>query len=331
MSSDKFYKSYFIVPLYNVSIDMDIINEELNGYKIVTDDFVFQNLTGKLFNPEDLYEDIKKPFAGMLSKRPLARYVLIKELKLFQGYDKEILDRNQSIRDKVVEDVSFLLTAMRLNCAGNIQINRGYALAEKEHCSFNLPLSTELNFIDNVFYIDTKIFWWNEYNLSRDTWKKIWEYKDKISKSAVALWLPISYFMSYYSVVNLTEKLIKLCTVWETTLLNDRKSELQYCLMVRGSSLLNKDLSLVFKTAYDLRSQLLHSGNVTNFSLLRKVISDNTKNDIERLFVFIKEYMEPITREILEKFIENYLETQKSLEKIAQSLDKSVFQKLAEK
>lgn len=41
--------------------------------------------------------------------------------------------------------------------------------------------------------------------------------------------------------------------------------------------------------------------------------------------------MEPITREILEKFIKNYLETQKSLEKIAQSLDKSVFQKLAEK
>ena len=96
-------------------------------------------------------------------------------------------------------------------------------------------------------------------------------------------------------------------------------------------SLLKKDLSLIFKTAYDLRSQLLHSGNVTNFSLLRKVISDSTKNDNERLFLFIKEYMEPITREILEKFIKNYLETQKSLEKIAQSLDKSVFQKLAEK
>lgn len=331
MSSDEFYKSYFIVPLYNVSVNENIINEDLNGYKIVTNDFIFQNLDGKLFNSEDLYEDIKKPCAGMLYKRPLARYVLIKELDLFQGYDKEISDRNQSIRDNIAEDFSFLLTAMRLKYTGNIQVNRVYALADKEHCSFNLPLSTELSFIDRVFYIDTKMFWWDEYELSLDMWKNIWEYKNKISESASALWLPISYFMSYYSVVNLTEKIIKLCTVWETTLLNDRKSELQYCLMVRGSSLLKKDLSLIFKTAYDLRSQLLHSGNVTNFSLLRKVISDSTKNDNERLFLFIKEYMEPITREILKKFIKNYLETPKSLEKIAQSLDKSVFQKLAEK
>jgi len=124
MSSDEFYKSYFIVPLYNVSVDKDIINEDLNGYKIVMNDFIFQNLNGKLFNPEDLYEDIKKLFAGMLYKRPLARCMLIKELDLIQGYDKEISERNQSMREN--------------------------ALAEKEHCSFNLPLSTELNFIDRI-------------------------------------------------------------------------------------------------------------------------------------------------------------------------------------
>lgn len=111
MSSDEFYKSYFIVPLYNVSVNENIINEDLNGYKIVTNDFIFQNLDGKLFNSEDLYEDIKKPCAGMLYKRPLARYVLIKELDLFQGYDKEISDRNQSIRDNIAEDFSFFINS----------------------------------------------------------------------------------------------------------------------------------------------------------------------------------------------------------------------------
>lgn len=324
MQTDKNYSAYVIVPLYNVSIDNDILNMNIGEYNIVTNDFIFQNLDDKLYNKENLYEDIQKPHLGTECKRPLAKYALFKKI----DYVGEFLNKNQQIQEQLVEDIAILLIAMRIAYKGNIQINRCYIFAERGYCSLNLNLSTSLDYIYNFIFIKNNMYFLDNYILSKNIIKFINEFKNDILMSKLALWIPISYFMSYYSTTDLIEKIIKLCTVWETTLLNDRKAELQYCLRVRGSSLLNSDLNLMFKIAYDIRSQLIHTGNINSTNLLHKLV-DKGKDDTENLFIFIKDHMEPVTRDILKKIIIIHLKTGKNLEKIAKSIDDEIFTKLS--
>ena len=47
--------------------------------------------------------------------------------------------------------------AMRLSKSGNIQINRVYTISEREFYSFDVPISTPIQFVDN-FYNIRKIF-----------------------------------------------------------------------------------------------------------------------------------------------------------------------------
>lgn len=327
MPMDTTYSAYFIAPLYNVSITADVSNINLGNYNIITNDFIFQNLGKTLYGIEDLYVDIQKPQLGMICTRPVAKYMLFKRIDLYSD-NVENFNNNKQIQEQIAKDVVCLLTTMRIVLGGNIQINRCYILSEREYHNFGLSLSTSLDHIDNSLYIENKIYHLDNYILSEENIKVINEYKENISKSNPAMWLPISYFMSYYSTTNLIEKIIKLCTVWETTLLNDRKTELQYCLMVRGSSLLNSNLNLLFKIAYDIRSQLIHTGNISTFNQLHKLVN-TSKDDIENLFVFIKKFMEPVTREILKKFISIYIKTNKKLESIAKSIDDDIFTKLS--
>ena len=65
---------------------------------------------------------------------------------------------------------------------------------------------------------------------------------------------------------------------------------------------------------------------------LRKFLgASNDKKMVELILIFIRDYMEDITRKILLYFIDQAAETYKSLEEIAQSIDSDVFEGLSSK
>lgn len=73
----------------------------------------------------------------------------------------------------------------------------------------------------------------------------------------------------------------------------------------RGSYLLHQNLSDILKLAYDLRSEIVHSGKISNKTLNKiknkPYIMNSMEEDIDFgvLFNFLINYLEPITREIL--------------------------------
>lgn len=323
--------TYFIAPIYNVNVDETLLGKSFAGFKILLNETIFQKYSKELYYPDDLFQDIENAKGGMLIKRPTARYVFFKKLYLHNGYNEEINNKNNMIIENETENLTNLIVAMRLLKSGNIHINRVYILGKVEHHSFNLPISSFLDAMNNSF-IDNKDYnFWNNYEISKKDLNNTLKIKNNLTKCYRNLWLPISYFMSYYKTPNLTDKLIRLCTIWEATLLNDCKNELNYRLIVRGSAFLERNLSDVFKIAYEIRSKLLHTGTIPNLTKLANLIKVEDKTDISKIFIFLKDYLEPITREIINKFMINYIKTGKNLKHLSESIDEIILKKLSQK
>lgn len=322
---------YFIVPIYNVNVDEKLLNKSFAGFKILLNTAIFQKYREELYYPDDLFQDIELPQSGMLIKRPTARYVFLKKLYFYNGYNEDINHKNNVIIDNEIQNFMNLIVAMRLLKSGNIQINRVYILGKAEHHSFNLSISSSLDAMNN-FFIDNKDYnFLSNYAISKKDLNNTLKIKNNLTKCHQNLWLPISYFMSYYKTPNLTDKLIRLCTIWEATLLNDCENELNYRLIIRGSAFLEKDLSEIFKIAYNIRSKLLHTGSIPKLTKLTSLIGSEDKTDISKIFIFLKDYLEPITRKIINKFMINHLKTGKNLKDLSESIDNAILKKLSRK
>ena len=94
---------------------------------------------------------------------------------------------------------------------------------------------------------------------------------------------------------------------------------------------MERNLSDVFKIAYEIRSKLLHTGTIPNLTKLANLIKVEDKTDISKIFIFLKDYLEPITREIINKFMINYIKTGKNLKHLSESIDEIILKKLSQK
>ena len=326
-SSEEKILAYFMVPIYNVSVDKDIIGKDFNGYKIITSKDFHENYKKSLFVQDDMLEDIVEPFPGLVVKRPIALYLIIKEVYLYLDPRKQ---ENNQIEEKEVFEFDLLITALRLKSEGYIHVNKGYFLSKSRYSTSSLQIKTMLEAIDGYLRIGNKLFSFEYYKPTEASILAALELKNKIYKAHTSIYLPLSYFNSYYSSSSLLDKIIKLTTIWEASLLNDQHTEIQHRLIIRCSCFLKKDLRDILRMAYDIRSRVLHTGAFKDFDKLKKLLKNTTAHDWEAIFLFIKDYLEEITREILIKFLDVSASENKDLKTIAAEIDEKVFEKFTE-
>lgn len=334
-SNDTFFKkeigTYIFVPLYNVCIDPNILGKDFHTFDIISTTQFFNEYSSKFQQYGFHYQTLQlewnlQQHLGYLEKYPVANFLIRTGGKLPHIVDQKTNDYAQGIINKGLNAVVNYLMAMRLYKSGNIQIERYYVISPEMSGTGFLAESTVKEYIDlKDNYSDER---WNEYKIAETDVPKIITLCKKMNSVIDIINIPITYFQEYYSSKNTFDKLLKLITVWECTLLNDCRSELTYKLQVRGSNLLSEDLSKFFKIAYELRSDIIHTGKPSDKieKQLRKFL--NTTNDkslSDMLVIFVRDYMEPITRRILLRFVDKAVETHQNLEQIAQSIDSEVF------
>lgn len=321
---------YLFIPIYNLHF-IDTKSVDIDGAKIYTVNDFHSIFNKKDFlHPDELYEDTRQMYPGCIITREWASCVYTKELNLVNSCAPEDQKHNDEIIENALHEFELFLIAMRLYKGGNVQINNAYILSNDFSASYNTSISTYIECLKNYSFSKSRICSLDGYNLNKVDIPYILEKKEKIKKALEKLETPINFFMSYYQTTDLAEKIIKLCTVWEASLLNDRRTELTYCLKIRGSYFLGKNLKTTFGTAYDIRSNLLHSGTPPQ-DIIRKLknivcLPDYaTQDDVSYMFYFVKNNLEPITRDIINKFVDLHIETGKNLEQLAQSIDDDFF------
>lgn len=338
MNSEKRIENYLVVPLYNVRVETKFLNKKFMGhYKIVSTQDFHKYYINKLMDDNKLLAtDVLLPLPGKAITRLFSFYVLIKKLKTINnGLSEENYIHNEKIQSLEIRKLDSLITSLRLSNPGNIQINSIYFLSNKSFYRTHTYISTSLSNIERSYKDKTHDFvndyYFDDFIINDSNIKKAKKFLKTLLKLSDRLEIPLYYFAEYYANYNLTDKLIKLATIWETTILSDRKDALTYVLGVRISYILKKDLSKISNLAYNLRSSLIHTGWIKK-DLLKKLnkILNKEYSTTGALVNFIKEYLEPITRSILNSFMQIMIvkEEKFTLSQIAQEIDQYMLNKL---
>lgn len=329
-------KIQVFIPLYNITIPDKYINRDIAGFKFITNKIIeaeyeqdiikFSPYSGFIGN---MKADILEPRAGMLYERALSKFILFKEYDAKYKCDATGLSKEfeQDCRNIQVEIETFLL-AMRFADKGRLQVNKGYMFAKLYQNEFNFHSSTPIENISSWYRTVGTHLYEYDYAISEDNLKSILHIFDNLCSISIptneTMAVPILNWMHYYKSANLFDRVFKLSTIFECTILADVKSELAYRLGIRCCKFLGKDVYKTLKIFYDLRSSIVHNGKVDNDT--HKKINRLIKKDCEiteSIFIFLKEYIEPIVREILCKSVEmfatqkvkNYVELSEKIEK----------------
>ena len=323
-------KSYYIVPLFNIDpqgMDPQIFPD---GYKLVsTQEFLTQYrpfLTNYL---GDLEQDVRMAVRGQMDGRVVAMYLLIKELQVqpLIANQRVSPDINDELYKREQETIIKWLFALRLLYPGNIQVNQAYSVNKSFYASYCLSVGTMIDNLDNVWnFSKDELCSLDNYSLSRVKREELAVMITKCSKNYSSMKIPLNYWIAYYQERELINKIIKLATVWEVTLLNDKKNELQYALKMRGSCVLRRDARKIFELAYSVRSELLHTGLVEHKTINRinEFLGTHYKHEWSTLFYFMKDVLEPMTREILNYFLDALDQNHVNLEETARDIDNKI-------
>jgi hypothetical protein len=319
---------YLVLPLYIARVDLNVLNKEfLDGYKIISISDFHKNYIEQLYDHDNLlHDDVRLPQVGQTINRPSAHYVLLKEVTLINDHTEAGRKKDDAIMNDEVQKLDLFISALRLLSSGSIHTHKVYFLSDVTHNNNVLKTSTSLYDINTWYRNTEKHCFWEQYDISADTLKSVGGIIENLQRTFDRFWLPMSYFNQYHSSYDLADKIIKLSIIWESTLLNGKRDELRYSLSVRGSYLLERDLGDILKTAYDIRSNIVHTGDVSPdvIKRVKRIIGeDGTAFDV--LFKFVKIYLEPITRDILNGFLQKILDNNKGLSRIANELDGEIF------
>lgn len=324
-NQDDFNNAYLVLPIYVATVDADALNKDfLDGYSIVSVKHFHEKYIDKLSDFNGLlHSDIPLPMPGMAITRPEAQYILLKKI--------ESCNDENSINSEIYK-LDLIITALRLLEQGCLHVHRIYFLSRTTHRNQGLATSTSLYDIDNCRFFDNgKLLLFKQYHISVDTLQKVKPLMENIASIYDRFWLPLFYFNQYHSSKNLIDKLIKLSIVWESTILTGNQGELSYRFCVRGTHLLKENVNLILKAAYDLRSSIVHSGEIDPGAMKKmRKFSNKDDSNFLILFNFIKEHLEPITRNILNKFLQMMLADNKNLDQIASDIDNAILVKLSE-
>ncbi len=323
-------KAYYIVPLYNVNYSG--MNEKIlpRGYKLIKNTEFFDKYRPQLMeNIYTLEEDVQIPRVGTFHRRTTATYLLIKEIQIKptisdKGFNHNI---NDELYDQEEIEITNWVFALRLLNAGNIQVSKSYCITDHSYADFHLSVGTIIPNLSNSWrFPQGEYGFLDNYSLDNLEPNSMISMIVKCEENYPALQIPLNYWSSYYQERNLINKILRLATIWEVTLLNDKKTELQYALKLRGSYLLHKDVSKVLQLAYSIRSEIVHTGTLTQNTInkVQSYINKSCKDYWFAVFLFIKQELEPLTREILCAFLNRIDGSHLTLEKIAKQLDEEI-------
>ncbi len=327
--------AYIFVPLYNVKINSNILDKSINGFKIIDANTYYKEYR-TLLNTQnnnsctyELDKVLNKSNIASLSPKPVCNYLIVKKISHPRIVSQTTVDFTNFLIGKNLNKIDCFIRASRFLYQGNIQINQYFVLSKISKEIYTLPVSSDNKCILGDYWSENYHYLLPEYKLDVNIISEIIKFTKKLIRCKKQMLIPVSFFTDYYMTTGLIERMIKLAIVWETSILNDCKSELKYRLQTRTSALLNQNLSTVLSLAYDIRSSLVHSGTITKSELknMRKLISiapDETDN-MACLFIFMRDFLENITRKILQIFVDDICKTRKTIEQVAKEIDDSIF------
>ncbi len=324
--------TYIFVPVYNVAIDPKILGKEFHGFDIISTVEFFNKYVPQFQKYGWLYSSLQLDWSlqhhlGVFEKYPVANFLIRTGAKLPHFIDQVSSNRAEDIIDSGLNCIENYIMTFRLYKAGHIQIERYYAISSEMSTSGFFQSSTVKEYIVQIE--ESAYRKWNIYKITQDDVPQIVALGKKLNNVMDIVNLPMQYFMEYYNAKDNFDKILKLVTIWECTLLNDCSSELNYRLKVRGSKCLKQNLSKFFQLAYGIRCDIVHTGEISNKieKQLRAFLNaDKAPNLSLLLLVFVRDYMEPITRKVLLYFVEKASETHQTLEQIAEAIDSEIFE-----
>lgn len=312
MNFTRALKYHVFVPLYNIEVVDNLINTTIfDNYKIIKS----ENLEleyGQYLYKEDyfarqLFQDISERHPDKLLWYPNAQYVLCTEFIIKD--DKEIY--TQKVHE-TRQNVCNIVFALRLISKGRCQIYNGYYFTEGHSACVQFKVSSQLlniNLAHRTFKNTLVVE--NLYNLTVNKLieaTNLFKILQTLPKDSYAV--PVVYFNKYYDSLLPHERIIQLAIFLESTLLAGQADELNYRLYLRASAFLGKDISKILKLFYAVRSQIVHNGHIMKnkdgkdiIKRLKKLINTDREDEIELLFYFVNDYVEPIIRELFHQSI----------------------------
>ncbi len=329
-------RTFLFVPLFNVTVDASLFNKKINGFKIITSKQYFAEYKPLMIEDgwpkytDELDKIVEIPSPGTFY-HPLCNFLIVREIYLPAEENQQTADEVRSIINKYLERISYFLYACRCLKAGNLQYESYFAISKIAYYYGKLSYDTALQNMDRCKVSPLqKLYMHDWYDLSSNNVMWLLRFAKKIYKVKDKMGLPIAYFMEYYSSLKEYERIIKLAIVWESSILNDCKQELEYRFKIRSSALLEEDLSKVLSLAYDIRSSIVHTGLLRkeNAKKLKKFLNTDETDGGTLLFIFMKDHLEEITRQILQNLILRIYKSGKTLEETAKDIDKEIFKSL---
>ena len=328
-------KAYIVLPIYNVSVDSDVLNTELlDGYKIISNKIFFEEYKSKVITNEHtafvrwLEEDIEIPKAGMMVTRPLAQYLIIKEYEIEHDYDNTVFINFQNLERGLL---NHLLLALRLTQKGRCQVYRCYQFTQNTQGTISIDFSTNLECMYSWLSTEETLFE-DIYNFTSETIQKLKQTCLIVRPYSNEAVVPIGYFMQYYNTTSTYDRIVKLAIVLESSVLAGLEQELNYRLKLRASAFLKHDYRKMLDILYQLRSCIVHNGYIKKdcFDTLKKFLKDKDCSDTKALFVFIKDYIEPLIREILYKAFEEFSRNEKvnNFNQLFGEIEKNIFENM---
>lgn len=327
------------IPLFNFEID-----ENLIGHKIICEYRILKS-SDILYNPEQYFlmnEPFTNSFIGDITENGINK-------RLLHSYAKYVLFKQVEIKDNdsdfakarifYKKEIDDIILAFRLAVDGYCQVYNCYLLTVGHSACTEMQSSSRIDniclshrtiknslLVENLYHLNNKVL--NDIKSQYNTIKQI---KNK------NLAVPIEYYHRCYDYKTPQDKILTLAIILESTLLAGKNTELSYRLFLRTSALLGKDVKNLLETFYSLRSDIIHNGTIqtkNNRSLYSKIskITGIKKDDYtELIFYFIKDYIEPIIREVLIKSFKIFENNEKifNYEDLIKLIDEFVMKKIS--
>lgn len=311
------FPAFVIVPIYNIKVDKNLLNQVLaDGFSLISKqhfkkeyfEFIKKNTPVEILNL--LNADLFVPDNQLLITRPFANYVLFKQIKMGKNLNKE---EHKNIMMTIGNTINYIMLSLRLIQSGRCQINKCYILGEWFESSFNLSCSSYLECLNTYRYLNKDYIEESDYIIDDKIFHQIKPIYSNVKKVySTFLNIPLDYFNQYYNAYGMFDRIIKLAIVLESVLLSGDNQELKYRLSIRACNILKKDVFDVFKAFYDIRSAIVHEGNLSDKECKKLVkflsqysnLEFNANVRSKVLFDFVNNIIAQLVREILLKSIE---------------------------
>lgn len=335
--NNKVIKHAVFVPIYNISISSDIINTTVfDGYTFVKSNYILDKYGNYIF-PHDHFarqflQDIIDRHPEKSIFFPGANIVLVKEI---ENIDTD--EENHRVAIEIKKEINNIILALRLTAKGLCQVNNCYILSGEHSRCQQLGVTSKLeNIVVSHRTATGRLVGEDIYKLDIDILNNAIVTYNMLKSMKAEVFVPTTYFNKYYDSLTPHERIIQMAVVFESSILAGSANELNYRMMLRTSAILGRNVEDLLKLFYSVRSHIIHNGSIGKnkgykdiLKKLKKITRIEREDETELLFYFVKDYIEPILREVLYKSFKILAETElNNFEALTKELDKFILKQV---